>query len=234
MIKEPVIKSSDAAETERLTNFPSYESLLFRSVIAFAVSSDRMSSKASLNENLNENLMTQQERADVEPLVRSKVAADQSITSGAVAEAASVRLGKTVTAKDIFLLRNQIGLGMHTATPEDMALAEDARILVRLFAEEGVRNTLLEDLHAGRVPVTQTGDYSDVTVVTPEGTIPWQDVSRLSDPEMRALMLNVEHKLAALLFALLQHEQEGRRELLLDEARRRCFGPHGVSWDRPQ
>lgn len=178
--------------------------------------------------------MTQQERAVVEPLVRSMIVADQAVTNGAIAEAASTRLGKTITAKDISLLRNRVGLGARGTTPEDVALAQDARTLARLFAQEGVRNTLLEDFHAGRVPVSRTGDRSDVSVVTPEGNIPWQEVSRLSDPEMRALMLNVEERLVALLFALLHHEQEGRREELFAEARCRCFGSQGVSWDQPQ
>ena len=43
-----------------------------------------------------------------------------------------------------------------------------------------VRNTFLEDLHAGVTPSSQSGDYADVKVVTPYGEIPWRDVSRVS------------------------------------------------------
>lgn len=53
----------------------------------------------------------------------------------------------------------------------------------------------LEDLHAGRFPRSATGDYSDVRVVTPDGDIPWTEVSRLSDPEMKALMIEVTNRL---------------------------------------
>jgi hypothetical protein len=36
-----------------------------------------------------------------------------------------------------------------------------------------VRNTCIEDLHAGIEPSSQAGDFSDVKVVTPYGEIPW-------------------------------------------------------------
>ena len=52
-----------------------------------------------------------------------------------------------------------------------------------------IRNTGLEDLHAGRFPVSRTGDFTDVTVVTPDGTIPWTELSRISDAEMKTLMI---------------------------------------------
>lgn len=64
-----------------------------------------------------------------------------------------------------------------------------------LLAETCVRNTGLEDLHAGRFPRSATGDYSDVRVVTPDGDIPWTEVSRISDPEMKALMIEVTNRL---------------------------------------
>ncbi|MYE00763.1 MAG: hypothetical protein F4Y03_05705 [Alphaproteobacteria bacterium] len=39
-----------------------------------------------------------------------------------------------------------------------------------------VRHTKLEDIHAGLVPVTRTGDASDATVIDAEGRrIPWND-----------------------------------------------------------
>lgn len=51
------------------------------------------------------------------------------------------------------------------------------------------RNTFLEDLHAGIFPSSATGDYTDVNVVSPYGVIPWNDLSRISDPEMKKLMI---------------------------------------------
>ncbi|AXQ69641.1 hypothetical protein HOU03_gp059 [Caulobacter phage CcrSC] len=54
-----------------------------------------------------------------------------------------------------------------------------------------VRNTGLEDLHAGISPSTKTGDYSDVKVVTPYGEIAWNDLSRFNNDEMKALMIEI-------------------------------------------
>ena len=65
-------------------------------------------------------------------------------------------------------------------------------LLVRTMAMQCVRNTALEDIHAGPAPVTRTGDYSDVTVVDAEGRrIPWQEVSHFGDDAMRALMREI-------------------------------------------
>src|SRR5262249_43816500 len=57
-----------------------------------------------------------------------------------------------------------------------------------------VRNTFLEDLHAGKAPSSKTGDYSDVKVVSPYGEIPWQQLSRISDEEMKRLMKEIVNK----------------------------------------
>ena len=64
--------------------------------------------------------------------------------------------------------------------------------LAKMLAMVCVRNTFLEDIHAGISPVTKTGDYSDVKVIDGEGTeIPWAEVSRISDEEMKRLMKEV-------------------------------------------
>ena len=77
-------------------------------------------------------------------------------------------------------------------TKEEKVAAQLAKAMAMIC----VRNTLLEDLHAGPVPVTRTGDYSDVFVVDAEGNrIPWTDVSRLDDDEMRDLMRQVVNRL---------------------------------------
>lgn len=52
-----------------------------------------------------------------------------------------------------------------------------------------VRNTQVEDIHAGIVPAIRTGDYSNVTVVDADRRrIPWNDVSHFDDHIMRDLM----------------------------------------------
>ena len=68
--------------------------------------------------------------------------------------------------------------------------------LARVMAVACVRNTQLETLHAGLTPVSQTGDGSDVVVVDAAGRrIPWSEVSRISDDEMRALMREIVDRL---------------------------------------
>src|SRR2546428_11134190 len=48
-----------------------------------------------------------------------------------------------------------------------------------------VRNSMLEDLHAGISPSSASANYSDVNVTTPYGVIPWPQASRLTDNELK-------------------------------------------------
>lgn len=71
-----------------------------------------------------------------------------------------------------------------------------AATLAKAMAIICIRNTMLEHLHAGKVPMTRTGDFSDVVVVDAEGNrIPWTEVSRLDDDELRDLMRQVVNRL---------------------------------------
>ena len=83
-------------------------------------------------------------------------------------------------------------------TPETARkLSSDPELMKRLakyLAQQCFRNTMLEDLHAGITPNSQTGDYTDVVVRSPYGEIPWPRLSRLSDEEMKALMIDVMNK----------------------------------------
>jgi hypothetical protein len=63
--------------------------------------------------------------------------------------------------------------------------------LAKAMARDCFRNTALEDFHAGAFPSSRAGDYSDVKVVSPYGEIGWERLSRLSDEEMKALMIDV-------------------------------------------
>ena len=82
-----------------------------------------------------------------------------------------------------------------------MPMNEDAeeRIaahLAKTMAMMCVRNTMLEDIHAGLTPVTRTGDYSDVMVIDADGRkIPWPKVSHFDDDAMRDLMRQVVNRL---------------------------------------
>ena len=80
-----------------------------------------------------------------------------------------------------------------------MKPAEEERIaarLAKLMAMICVRNTGIEELHAGTVPVTHTGDYSDVFITDADGRqIPWSDASHLDDDQMRNLMRQIVDRL---------------------------------------
>jgi hypothetical protein len=70
----------------------------------------------------------------------------------------------------------------------------ERRALQRLtlaLVESCVRNSVLEDWHAGREVISPAGDFSDVKIVSPAGEIPYLEASRISDPEMKALMRQV-------------------------------------------
>lgn len=75
----------------------------------------------------------------------------------------------------------------------EMTAAErrDTERLALAIVETCVRNTGLETLHAGTFPPSATGDYTDVKVVTSYGEIPWTKVSRISDDEMKTLMIEI-------------------------------------------
>jgi hypothetical protein len=80
-----------------------------------------------------------------------------------------------------------------------------------------VRNTQLEDLHAGITPASKSGSYDDVKVVSPYGEIPWNELSRISDLEMKALMIEIVNKV----FTFLVHYDH-----LSDR-------PSSAKWDEP-
>lgn len=68
--------------------------------------------------------------------------------------------------------------------------------LAKAMAMTCVRNSVLEDFHAGKVPVSHSGDYTDVFVTDADGNeIPWSEVSRINDDEMRDLMRDVVNRL---------------------------------------
>ena len=62
------------------------------------------------------------------------------------------------------------------------------------MAQQCFRNTDLERLHSGTDPSSKTGDYTDVKVISPFGEIPWPDLSRLNDDEIKNLMIEDVNK----------------------------------------
>ena len=79
---------------------------------------------------------------------------------------------------------------------------EFAKPLALQIALLCVRNTCIEDIHAGITPSSESGNYSDVKVVTPHGEIPWTELSRISDDEMRGFMKEVVNKIYTVLLRL--------------------------------
>lgn len=69
-------------------------------------------------------------------------------------------------------------------------------ILIKVMALLCVRNTSIELIHEGLAPITRTGDYSDVKVIDGAGhEIPWNEVSRISQDEMKQFMKEVVNRL---------------------------------------
>lgn len=66
--------------------------------------------------------------------------------------------------------------------------------LAKFMVQECFRNSELENLHAGKAPSSITGDYAYVKVVSPFGEIPWPELSRLNNEEMKTLMIDVLNK----------------------------------------
>lgn len=90
--------------------------------------------------------------------------------------------------------------------------------LAKHMVEQCFRNSQLEDLHAGKAPSSRTGDYSDVVVRTPFGEIPWSEVSRFDDSEMKALMIDAVNRTFRFINRLFDEETGG--EILIRLAAR--------------
>jgi hypothetical protein len=92
-----------------------------------------------------------------------------------------------------------------SAREQVRALITDPLIQQRLakyLVGQCFRNSILEDFHAGISPSSAAGDYSDVSVSSPYGVIPWPKVSRLNDEEMKRLMVDVVNHVYRLIHSL--------------------------------
>lgn len=89
-----------------------------------------------------------------------------------------------------------------------------------------VRNTQLETLHADLTPITRTGDYSDVFVLDADGRrIPWTEVSRIDEDEMRQLMREIVNRLYTFHLEADDPNLQATIERWMDVA---------MKWDEPQ
>ena len=99
--------------------------------------------------------------------------------------------------------------------------------LAKYMVLQCFRNSPLEDLHAGISPSSAAGDYSDVQVSSPYGTIPWPEVSRFNDDEMKALMIDVVNRTYRFIHTLFD---ENTGAVLLLQLAERDFLPR---WNEP-
>ena len=95
-----------------------------------------------------------------------------------------------------------------------------------------VRRGYLEKLHAGFTPVTRSGDYSDVKVIDAEGReIPWNQVSRITQSEMKTLMTGVVNRIHTFLARTLFSATEDKP---FHQALDRAAVPWTKGWDEPE
>jgi len=101
--------------------------------------------------------------------------------------------------------------------------------LAKFMALQCFRNTELENLHAGMSPDSKTGDYRDVKVVGPHGEIPWRELSRFDDEEMKTLMIDVVNKTYTWLTTLFASQEAA--DVILETLATQDPQP---SWNDPQ
>src|SRR5246127_259365 len=126
----------------------------------------------------------------------------------------------------VFRISLELAMTVETAR-EVSSNPEVLKRLAKYLAQQCFRNTMLEDLHAGITPNSQTGDYTDVVVHSPYGEIPWPKLSRLSDEEMKALMIDVVNKTYRALLVLFDDRLGGA---LIKILARQDFLPR---WNEP-
>lgn len=95
-----------------------------------------------------------------------------------------------------------------------------------------VRRGEIEKLHAGKVPVTHTGDYSDVKVIDANGReIPWNQVSRINQEEMKTLMTGVVNRIYTFLARTILSATQDK---VFQNAVDRAVVPWTKEWDEPK
>ena len=102
----------------------------------------------------------------------------------------------------------------------------------KIMAAACVRRGYLEKLHAGATPVTRTGDFSDVKVIDAEGReIPWNQVSRINQDEMKMLISGVVNRIHTFLARTLFSATEDKA---FEQALDRAAAPWTKAWDEPK
>lgn len=98
--------------------------------------------------------------------------------------------------------------------------------LAKVLTSACVRNTQLEDIHAGRTPVTKTGDYSDVKIIDADGNeIPWNEASHITNSQMKNLMKEIVNRV----FTFLMQQSDPRFQ-----AKMNFYETIAAKWDEPE
>jgi hypothetical protein len=128
------------------------------------------------------------------------------------------------------------GFGKQTLTRS--AIMQDAlgpqdfeKTFAKLLTAACFRRGELEGLHAGIAPATNVGDYSDVYVVDATGQkIPWTEVSRIDQAEMKSLMIGTVNRVYTFLArTLLTLDDDSEFEHAID----RAVVPWVAEWAEP-
>jgi hypothetical protein len=122
-------------------------------------------------------------------------------------------------------------LPYHNEKPMSDRPATSQAQFAKLMAAACVRRGYLEKLHEGVTPVTRSGDYSDVKVIDAEGReIPWNEVSRINQAEMKTLMTGVVNRIHTFLARTLF---SAKRDKVFEQALHRAATPWIRAWDEP-
>jgi len=114
------------------------------------------------------------------------------------------------------------GVPMNKRDKKERALAQVTKRMV----VNCVHNTILEDFHAGKEPITKTKDGSDIKIIDSEGNeIPWNKASRITNPEIKEFIKQVVDRTYTFL------------NFCDDDAFQELMGRYDAStkrWDTPQ
>lgn len=104
------------------------------------------------------------------------------------------------------------------------------KLMALVLGSACYRNSLLEGLHRGPFPESDTGDNSDIRVVGPHGEVPWNQVSRFDDREMKDLMKKVVDRLyTCLRVALIEDLDAEKSDWLISR-----HSKMAANWDEPK
>jgi len=120
----------------------------------------------------------------------------------------------------------------NSETTMTLSIKKSHTEFAKMMAAACVRRGYIEKLHCGTPPVTHIGDYSDVKVIDADGNeIPWDQVSRISQAEMKNLMTGVVNRIHTFLARTLFSASEDKE---FNQALDRAAVPWTKAWDEPE